>query len=319
MQGVTGGVPVATSGTVTASAGTFANTATQGPAAAAAGAWPFKITDATGSGTVAVKTSSVAAAADPALVVTVSPYSYQPQPALAGWTSGQVIGAAGTFMTGVVAGYQGLYIVVPATSTFVGTLNGQIQTYAGGYRTLPAINVETGQKVTNISSPGTYFYQITGDAFQLSVPAYTSGTMTLVGKLSGGNMGPSVLALDQTTQAVTNGVAAALIPLKFRTAALTNAGQAVKAGAGAVYGWTFINVNAAVVYVKFYDALTVTVGTTPVAATRMVPAGGTLFVDNQMVRQLNLATGIMIAATANIADADTTAPATAIMAEVQYQ
>ena len=75
IQGVSGGTVVPISGSVTAS-GTV--TANQGTANSLANAWPMEITDAT-HGPVAVKAASTAAAAaDPSLVVALSPNSPLP-------------------------------------------------------------------------------------------------------------------------------------------------------------------------------------------------------------------------------------------------
>lgn len=135
-----------------------------------------------------------------------------------------------------------------------------------------------------------------------------SGTVTAnVGTTNG-------LALDATltggTQkaipaAATTGGAT---PYHLISAATTNA-TSVKASAGQVYSVTAFNTNASPRYLKFYDlATSPTVGTTAVVQTYLIPgntsgSGLTLALPVGM----NFASGIALAITGGIADADTTA------------
>lgn len=94
------------------------------------------------------------------------------------------------------------------------------------------------------------------------------------------------------------------------SAATTNATSA-KASAGAVYGWSATNTNAAVMYLKLYNkASAPTVGTdTPVmtiAIPGSVAGGGTNF---SVPVGINFSTGIALAITTGVADSDTNAVA----------
>lgn len=103
-----------------------------------------------------------------------------------------------------------------------------------------------------------------------------------------------------------------------RNVGLTNASSAVKATAGIVYGWNFINTNATAVYVKLYNIVTAVVGTTVPARVILVPGTSAAFVANSATIQHNFSTAISMACVTGIGDADATAPAIAIMAEVYY-
>ena len=112
----------------------------------------------------------------------------------------------------------------------------------------------------------------------------------------------------------------------YRQTALDETKRSVKANAGNVYGFTFINSNTVPVYIKFYNALVgdVTVGTTVPLTVLMVPAGnGTT--PGQVVATVEDApfahfnTGITIAAVTGVADSSTGAPTTDLHAEVVYR
>lgn len=104
----------------------------------------------------------------------------------------------------------------------------------------------------------------------------------------------------------------------FRNVAVTNAGVLVKSGAGVVYGFLVHNPSVATVFVKFCDAIAVTVGTTPVVSGLAVPAGQTLFCPVSPSIQRKFNTGIMAYSVTGSADANTTAPATATYVEIAY-
>jgi|SRR5687768_13949993 len=104
------------------------------------------------------------------------------------------------------------------------------------------------------------------------------------------------------------------------TQALTNTAFQIKSSSGRVVGWNFINPNATVVYIKFYNALAVnvTVGTTTPVKTLFIPATSTIFVPNHVMVQHNFTTAISIAVVTGIADSDNTAPVTNCYGEVHY-
>jgi len=112
----------------------------------------------------------------------------------------------------------------------------------------------------------------------------------------------------------------------YRTTALTNTAQAIKASAGSLMGWNLINVNTSAVYVKFYNvaAASVAVGTTPVSLTICVPAGSAsnpavFFASPELVPNEVFSTAISFACVTGLADNANTAPSTAIHASVRYK
>lgn len=114
--------------------------------------------------------------------------------------------------------------------------------------------------------------------------------------------------------------------LQYRNAALLATKSQVKATGGALVSLKFINPNTVPVYVKMYNApsASVTVGTTVPQRVELVPPGdgatpGVLIYtpDAQPVEWFSA--GITIAAVTTLADAGTTAPGTAIYAEVDYK
>lgn len=94
----------------------------------------------------------------------------------------------------------------------------------------------------------------------------------------------------------------------INSAATTNA-TAVKASAGTVWSIVASNVNAAARYVKFYNlAVAPTVGTSVPAFTILVPAGQTVNITGGS-NGIRFGTGIALAITTGMADADTGAVA----------
>jgi hypothetical protein len=97
-------------------------------------------------------------------------------------------------------------------------------------------------------------------------------------------------------------------PYRLISAASTNA-TSVKASAGTVYGMMLFNANAAVRYVKFYDkASSPTVGTDTPSLTIPLPPtnGGVVW---PLPLPAGFTTGIALAITTGVADADTGAVA----------
>ena len=96
------------------------------------------------------------------------------------------------------------------------------------------------------------------------------------------------------------------------TAATTNA-TSVKASAGNVYGWQITNKSAGILYVKLYNkASAPTVGTDVPVITIGIPTLSTSVVSYE--KGLSFATGIAMATTGLITDADATAVALSDMA-----
>lgn len=112
---------------------------------------------------------------------------------------------------------------------------------------------------------------------------------------------------------------------RFRTVALTNAAQAVKAAAGKVVGIKIINPNAAPVYVKFCDlaAAGVVVGVAAVKDVYEIPANdgtndGQLIIVPTQFALFDYAVAISVYAVTTLADAGAVAPATAVYCQIDY-
>lgn len=111
------------------------------------------------------------------------------------------------------------------------------------------------------------------------------------------------------TATVTGGTVVGVTPTTtnaiLSSAATTN-GTVAKASAGTVFGLTCSNTGAAAAFVKLYNSTTVTVGTTAVALTVPVPAGGVVSL-NWGTQGMRYSTGICYSITNLAADTDTTA------------
>lgn len=108
-------------------------TANQGTPAAVGSAWPVKVTD--GTSTAAVKAASTAAvAADPAVVVSLSPNSPTPLPALP---------STANILAGSVATTGGTVITIPIGRIWVGqiTLSASITGAAGAQTSSPTVTI----------------------------------------------------------------------------------------------------------------------------------------------------------------------------------
>jgi hypothetical protein len=157
------------------------------------------------------------------------------------------------------------------------------------------------------------------DASGVAIPATQSGTWTVsVNALPAGtnNIGDvDVLSLPAIP---TGANVVGQVGLEPRTsgglsisrtlsAASTNA-TSVKASAGQVFGYYLFNANAATRYLKLYNkASSPTVGTDTPVATIPIPAGAAANVE--FTQGVAFATGIALALTTGIADADTGAVA----------
>lgn len=91
----------------------------------------------------------------------------------------------------------------------------------------------------------------------------------------------------------------------------------VKASPGQLYGYYFYNTTAGVVYVKFYNATSGTLGTGTPVMTIPVPAGGGANVG--FPYPISFSTGICVGAGTGVGDADNTDPgANALIANIFY-
>ena len=112
--------------------------------------------------------------------------------------------------------------------------------------------------------------------------------------------------------------------LTYRNTALSNTPSTVKATAGGIYGWNFINHNTTPVYVKFYNTLSVVLGSTTPIDMLLVPPGdgqipGMFIVEPSLIPYETFATAISIVCVTGLADNSTTAPSTPIYAKVRYK
>lgn len=112
--------------------------------------------------------------------------------------------------------------------------------------------------------------------------------------------------------------------LTYRNTALSNTPATVKGTAGGVFGWNFINHNTTPIYVKFYDTLSVVLGSTTPIDSLLVPPGdgvtpGMYVLEPSLIPYETFATAISIACVTGLADNSTAAPSTPIYAKVRYK
>jgi hypothetical protein len=145
---------------------------------------------------------------------------------------------------------------------------------------------------------GTVNYGIGFGAFASEVlpAASVSGTQPVSGTVTATVTGGTVVGVAPTASIISS-------------AATTN-GTIVKASAGTLYSVTASNTGAAVAFLKLHNSTTVTVGTTPVALTIPIPAGGIVSLDLGP-QGMRYGTGICLSITNLAADSDTTAVALA--------
>jgi hypothetical protein len=140
------------------------------------------------------------------------------------------------------------------------------------------------------------------------ISTYGSGTVTVILlKRQDVSENPSVV-FSNTTLAVTGSTASlGTILVCVKSAASTNA-TLEKSTAGNLYHAQPFNNTAAAKYVTSYNLTTTpTVGTSTPAFTIIVPANGTVVVDQTI--PIGFATGISYCITGAVTDADTTAVA----------
>lgn len=161
---------------------------------------------------------------------------------------------------------------------------------------------------------------VTGTFWQTTQPVSIAATVNVAqtlgtaatrwfAQISDGTNSPAVKAASTAAAAADPSLTVALSPnspapvtalsVQACTPKVLNAAGAatsVKASAGNVYGFSLINNNAAAVYVEFFDAASVTLGTTTPLAVFIIPASGTLTVPPSDTGLFNCATQIQVAA-----------------------
>jgi hypothetical protein len=105
----------------------------------------------------------------------------------------------------------------------------------------------------------------------------------------------------------------------YRNTALLASVQTIKATKGNIYGLNIINPNNSIVYVKFYDISTVTLGTTTPVETIAVPPLGVYNVEPiDCVFSYFQTDSIKVVAVTGLADSSITAPAVGVLFEAKY-
>lgn len=153
--------------------------------------------------------------------------------------------------------------------------------------------------------------------FRVRCTAHTSGTANYVigfgafatEPLPAASVSGTQPVSGTVTATVTGGTVVGVAPTAsiVNSAATTN-GTVVKGSAGTLYCVTASNTGAAVAFLKLHNSATVTVGTTAVALTIPIPAGGIVSLDLGP-QGMRYGTGICLSITNLAADTDTTAVA----------
>lgn len=183
----------------------------------------------------------------------------------------------------------------PTTDTASSGLNGRLQRLAQRITSLialvPAALSAAGNFKVVINESGT------------ATPVTQSGTWTV----QPGNTANTTAWLTSQVPATSGG----LTIYRLLSAATTN-GNNIKASAGQLYGFVITNVNAAARFVKLYNKATApTVGTDTPVMTLVIPgnANGSGMVAAEFTSGIAFGTGIGIAITGVVTDADATAVA----------
>ena len=180
-----------------------------------------------------------------------------------------------------------------------------------------ANTIETASGVLT-ATPAYMWHVNVGDYsyFRVRATAHTSGTAAYILKPGSYATEPIPASQASTTQAVsgtltsagttTNTPATPTTTNAILSSAATTNGTVAKASAGTIYSVTASNTGAAAAYVKLHNSTTVTVGTTAVALTIPVPAGGTVNLPFGS-QGMRYGTGICYSITNLAVDTDTTA------------
>jgi hypothetical protein len=198
----------------------------------------------------------------------------------------------------------------------------------------------SGSKTTNNAAPTTDNLGVLPAVANASSPTFTEGNQTLLSVDTAGNMRATVnkiggnaintgngtagtgtqrvtLASDSTGQAAPSAASAATGTAIYNNTALSSTKQAVNASAGNLYGYHIYNPNASIVYVQLFNvaSASVTVGTTAPTAVLAIPPTG--WADSPPSVPIAFGTALTIAATTTATGS--TAPATAILANLWYK
>ena len=223
-----------------------------------------------------------------------------------------VIGSGGLFpVTGsvTVVGSGGIFPITGSATVYQGTLPWSV-TGSGGQVAI----VGSGGQVAVVGSGG--LFPITGSGGQMTVALTGSGGLVPITG-SGGAIGVSgVGGLFPVTQATTVWQAWPVpVPgsgyrINTLISAATTNGTVVKGSPGSIYGWTIVNTNASLRYVKLYSkGTTISVGTDTPAMTLPIPgnSSGAGMVAAAYTTGIAFGSGIGYAVTANVPATDSTA------------
>lgn len=202
--------------------------------------------------------------------------------------------------------------------TFEGSLNSTNGT-DGNWFAVQAIrsNANTIETTTGVlAAAPAYAWELSVNAlryFRIRATAWTSGTQvwTMIPGTYATEPIPGAQISGTQPVSVTGGTVVGVAPTTtnaiLSSAATTN-GTVAKASAGTIYGLTVSNTGAAAAFVKLHNSTTITVGTTAVALTVPVPAGGVVSLA-WGTQGMRYATGICYSITNLAEDTDTTAVA----------
>jgi hypothetical protein len=228
---------------------------------------------------------------------------------------------------------------IPAGTNNIGDVD--ILTIAAGDNNIGNVDIVT---LPAITGTGTFVVQVDGNALTALqkiddpvivddaafTPATTSVMMagfeadeTATDSVDEGDGGAARMTLDRkqivTAQPHTAGGLSISRDIDLDNSTLT----VVKNSPGQVYGWTITNTTTAIVYVKFYDATSGTLGTGTPVLTIGIPGNAT---DDTTLAQsfgglgIAFATGICVGAGTGVADADNTDPgANGVIANIFFK
>lgn len=200
-----------------------------------------------------------------------------------------------------------------ATEQTLGAINDKLPTLSAGR--LP-VDIGGNGSITITSGTVTVnnAVEITNDSGN---PIPVNGTVTAN---QGGTWNVNPIAVPSVTLVAESGY------LTYRNTALSNTAVSIKASAGSLMGWNVINPNTVPVYIKFYNVVagSVTVGTTPVSLTLLIPPGDStspsmFFLEPSLVPVEIFSTAISAAAVTGLADNSFTAPTVPIHFSARYK
>lgn len=176
-----------------------------------------------------------------------------------------------------------------------------------------AINAGTGYSIDNIISEQQIFNTGTGT---LVNTIWTNKTLNTV--LSSAPTFSDLYLIEETLSSI--GATGLNKYTDFRNTALSNTVVTVKSSVGNIYGYKFVNLDQSnTAYVKFFDAATVTLGTTaPKSVIVCPPNTVTEFEPTAVPYRYFQTNSIKLVAVSGISDSNTTAPSTPIYSEIIY-